>query len=117
MPKVEVFDPPMCCATGVCGPEVDPTLARFGGDLGRLSRAGVLVTRYNLAQDPRAFMENATVLQTLREQGSDVLPMVLVDGGVVSTGRYPSFIELAGWTGVNGDGSGDPENLLPSGSS
>jgi hypothetical protein len=24
MPKVQVFDPPMCCSTGVCGPEVDP---------------------------------------------------------------------------------------------
>ncbi|MFN8000751.1 MAG: arsenic metallochaperone ArsD family protein [Acidobacteriota bacterium] len=23
--KLEIFDPPMCCATGVCGTDVDPS--------------------------------------------------------------------------------------------
>jgi hypothetical protein len=35
--KVEVFDPPMCCSSGVCGPNVDPTLARLAADLHWLS--------------------------------------------------------------------------------
>ena len=29
MKKLEVFDPAMCCSTGVCGVEVDPVLAQF----------------------------------------------------------------------------------------
>ena len=28
MKKVEIFDPAMCCSTGVCGPGVDPELTR-----------------------------------------------------------------------------------------
>ena len=52
MPKIEVFDPAMCCSTGVCGPKVDPSLARFASDLEALKRAGASVTRYNLSQQP-----------------------------------------------------------------
>ncbi len=33
MTTIEVFDPAMCCSTGVCGPQVDPDLARFAADL------------------------------------------------------------------------------------
>lgn len=29
----QVYDKPMCCATGVCGPQVDPVLPRFAADL------------------------------------------------------------------------------------
>jgi hypothetical protein len=29
MAKMQVFDPAMCCSTGVCGPSVDPTLRAF----------------------------------------------------------------------------------------
>ena len=28
MSKLEIFDPAMCCSTGVCGPSVDPELLR-----------------------------------------------------------------------------------------
>ncbi len=53
MPKLQVFDPAMCCSTGVCGPSVDPTLPRFAADLEWLQSKGVQVERYNLARDPR----------------------------------------------------------------
>jgi hypothetical protein len=29
MPHLDVFDPPLCCPAGVCGPRVDPVLPRF----------------------------------------------------------------------------------------
>jgi len=31
--KIQVLDPPRCCSTGVCGPNVDPELVRFAADL------------------------------------------------------------------------------------
>ena len=46
MAKVQVFDPPMCCPTGVCGPEVDPTLVCFAADLEWLNTNGVEVERF-----------------------------------------------------------------------
>jgi hypothetical protein len=93
MPKLQVFDPPMCCSTGVCGPSVDPALAQFASDLEGLKAAGVEVERYNLAQDPGAFVENAVVVAALRGR-SDALPMVLLDGAVVSEGAYPARAAL-----------------------
>jgi hypothetical protein len=42
----------MCCSTGVCGPGVDPQLARFAADVAWLQGQGVTVERFNLAQQP-----------------------------------------------------------------
>jgi hypothetical protein len=52
MPHLDVFDPPMCCSSGVCGPSVDPLLAAFAADVDWLASKGVSISRYNLAQDP-----------------------------------------------------------------
>ena len=52
--KIDVYDPPMCCPTGVCGTDADDVLARFAADLDWLARQGVQVRRYNLSQEPQA---------------------------------------------------------------
>jgi hypothetical protein len=94
MPKIEVFDPAMCCPTGVCGPKIDPGLARFASDLEALKRAGAVVTRYNLSQQPAAFIENETVATAMREKG-ECLPLVLIDGRIVAEKTYPTREALA----------------------
>ena len=99
MPKVQVFDPPMCCSTGVCGPEVDPSLVRFASDLEWLKSQGVEVERFNLAQDPAAFVGNATVAQAIRGK-DDALPLLVVDGKIVAQGSYPGREVLAELAGV-----------------
>ena len=100
MTKLAVYDPPMCCSTGVCGPTVDPVLPRLAADLDWLKRQGVQVERYNLAQQPQAFASNPTVTAALREHGNDCLPLILVDGRVVSRGTYPERAELARLAGI-----------------
>ena len=100
MTLVQVFDPAMCCSTGVCGPSVDPQLVRFAADLDWLKSQGVSVERFNLAQEPRAFAENAAVKDSLEVTGEAALPLVQVDGEVKSRGVYPSRDELALWAGV-----------------
>lgn len=100
MTKVEVFDPPMCCSTGVCGPEVDPALVRFAADLHWLSTEGVQVERYNLSQQPQAFAANFVVKGLLAEEGNQCLPLILVDGKVASKGTYVGRDELARLSGL-----------------
>lgn len=95
MTKIQVFDPAMCCSTGVCGPSVDPTLPRFAADLEWLKGKGVEVERFNLAQQVAAFTQNPKVKQALNSQGTQVLPMILVDGDVKASGGYPSRLDLA----------------------
>ncbi len=99
MAKLEVFDPPMCCSSGVCGPGVDPKLPRFAADLEWLKNQGVAVKRYNLAQQPMAFADNEAVRSALA-QDENCLPLVLVDGKVVSRGKYPRRDELAACAGL-----------------
>jgi hypothetical protein len=105
MNKVEVFDPPMCCSTGVCGPSVDPTLARFSSDLHWLASQRIAVERYNLAQQPQAFAASEVVKTALKQYGNECLPLILLNGAVVSRGCYPTREELAGLSGVAPDQS------------
>ena len=100
MVLVEVFDPAMCCSTGVCGPSVDPALASFAADLDWLTDQGAQVRRFNLAQEPGMFAERPEVQGALADQGEAALPVVMVDGVLRSAGRYPEREELAGWIGT-----------------
>ena len=40
---VEIFDPPMCCPTGLCGPTLDQTLLDVNEMILRLQAEGVRV--------------------------------------------------------------------------
>jgi|SRR5271157_5332999 len=100
MTKVEVFDPPMCCSTGVCGPGVDPALAQFAADLHWLANQRIAVERHNLAQQPQAFAASEVVKTALKQHGNECLPLILLNGAIVSQGRYPTREELARRTGV-----------------
>ncbi|WP_156290074.1 arsenite efflux transporter metallochaperone ArsD [Oceanobacillus salinisoli] len=97
MKKVEIFDPAMCCATGVCGPSVDPDLTRLASTVYSLEQKNVDITRYNLANDPAAFSDNEKVNKVLHEKGPDALPITLLGDEVVKVGSYPSNDEFAEW--------------------
>lgn len=100
MIKVQIFDPAMCCSTGVCGPSVDPVLPRFAADVEWLRTKGIEVERYNLAQQVAAFTGNPTVKSTLNAKGTQCLPLILVNGAIVAEGYYPTRTDLARFTGV-----------------
>ncbi|MCI4674556.1 arsenite efflux transporter metallochaperone ArsD [Candidatus Mycolicibacterium alkanivorans] len=100
MSKVEVFEPALCCATGVCGDDVPQELVTFSADLDFVRTRGGDVSRYNLASEPLAFAQNEAVKAFLHVAGSDGLPLVLVDGVTAMTGRYPDRRQLAAWAGV-----------------
>ena len=40
MPEIRVFEPALCCNTGVCGPDVDQALVDFSADLSHLKGLG-----------------------------------------------------------------------------
>ncbi|MEW7864159.1 arsenite efflux transporter metallochaperone ArsD [Aeromonas diversa] len=100
MMTIQLFDPALCCASGVCGTEVDPALVAFAADLAWLREQGVAFERYNLAQQPMMFADTPAVSAFLALAGEEGLPLTLVDGQVVLTGRYPSRRELARFAGL-----------------
>lgn len=100
MAKLEIYDPAMCCPTGVCGPSVDPELARVASALFLLEGKGFPIQRYNLGSEPNAFVTNEVVNQLLNKRGVEVLPIVLLDGKVVKKGTYPTNEELSEWFNI-----------------
>jgi len=99
MKRVQVYDKAMCCSTGVCGPQVDPVLPRFAADLDWLRAQGHSVERYNLGQQPMEFTRNPDVQLLLETVGLDCLPLIAINGQIVSQREYPSRETLALWTG------------------
>ena len=100
MRTITVYDPAMCCSSGVCGPDVQPRLPQFAGDLDWLKRQGIAVERLNLAREPERFLQDPPVKALLETEPEGSLPAIVVSGELKSQGRYPSRAELAAMAGV-----------------
>jgi AhpD family alkylhydroperoxidase len=98
--RLVIYDPAMCCSTGLCGPQVDPLLVRFAADAQWLKEQGVEVQRFNLSQNPAAFVENEAVKHALTAKGEAALPLLLVNEQVLVSGHYPEREQLAKALGV-----------------
>ena len=101
MSKIEIFDPAMCCSTGICGPGIDQELLRVATTINTLTKKGVTVIRYGLSSEPQAFVDNKKVNEYLMKEDVEVLPLTLVDGEVVKTKAYPTDDEFAAWAGLS----------------
>jgi len=92
---IEIFDPPMCCPGGLCGPVIDPALLDVSEAVLKMkSDHGIAVQRYLLQQQGTKFMQNPEVLALLKEHGPGVLPVTTVEGKVVKTKEFPTYDEL-----------------------
>ncbi|HAF43413.1 MAG: transcriptional regulator [Sideroxydans sp. GWF2_59_14] len=103
MKTLQVFDPALCCSTGVCGTEVDQALVDFSADVDWLKHVGGKIERFNLAQQPMTFAENTVVKAFLERSGAEGLPLVLLDGEIAMAGRYPTRKELARFAGISSE--------------
>lgn len=98
--KIVIFDPAMCCSTGVCGPSVNPELIRVAAVIENLKKIGIEVERHNLSSDPHAFVANQVISEELNKSGANALPITLADGTIVKKGGYPTNEEFSNWLGV-----------------
>jgi Arsenical resistance operon trans-acting repressor ArsD. len=94
MKKMIIFDPAMCCSTGVCGPSVNKELLRVSTVLNTLKNKGVLIERHNLTNNPQIFVDNKEINAILNTKGVESLPVTMVDGIVVKEGSYPTNEEF-----------------------
>ena len=100
MKLIQVFDPALCCSTGVCGVDIDQQLVSFAADVEWAKKNGAKIERVNLAREPMAFANNKIVKEFLDRSGQEALPLILVEGEFALAGRYPNRIELSRWTGI-----------------
>ncbi len=100
MSTLSVYDPAMCCSSGVCGPDGVDELAQFASTLEWLKQQGVSVSRFNLGHQPEAFAGNPMIRGVLASDGIACLPLIVADDKVLTKGRYPGRDELAANLGL-----------------
>jgi hypothetical protein len=100
MKSLQIFDPAMCCSTGICGPSIDPKLVRLAADVAFLKSRGVPVERFNLGHQPDAFAADPLILAEMGAEAEN-LPIFVVDGEVKAKATYPGRGEMAGWFGLD----------------
>ncbi len=110
--KIAIYDPAMCCSSGLCGPTLDPVLVKMNDAVLALKKQGAEIERFNLAQQPKAFMDNAKIAELLQKNGKKVLPVIMVNGEVFRTGEYPSYEDLCEALGIEPQEFRKPINLL-----
>jgi len=91
---VEIFDPPMCCPTGLCGPVLDQTLLDVNEMILELQTSGFSVKRYQMASDPNAFLNNPGVMDLVKRNHIAALPITVIDGNMIKSGAYPTISEI-----------------------
>ncbi|MCR8968468.1 arsenite efflux transporter metallochaperone ArsD [Facklamia sp. 7083-14-GEN3] len=102
MKKIELYEPAMCCQTGICGPSIDPQLLEVAGIFDQINRSDQWqANRYNLAQNPQDFVENGTAIKMIHKNGKKCLPITFVEGEIVKSGEYPSLNEFEAFTGLS----------------
>lgn len=92
MNTVQVFD-----KTGCCGSSNETFLA----DIDWAKQNGAKIERYTLADQESAFSSNATVKNFIENSGKDALPLFLINGEIVLSGRHPNREELADLVGIS----------------
>ena len=100
MKALKIYDPAMCCPSGICGAEIDQNLVNFAANLDWLKSEGIEVKRINLSQEPALFAENEQVKSILESSGVEGLPVILADDEMQSSGHYPDRVQLAQMAGV-----------------
>jgi hypothetical protein len=91
---VELFDPPLCCPTGLCGPTLDQTLLDVNELVLALKAEGVEVERYQMASHPHVFVKHPDVMRLVRERGMEAFPITVIDGQIIKVGTYPTRDEI-----------------------
>ena len=94
MQTIEIYEPPLCCPTGVCGPAPDPALVALQDTVLKLKKDGCVVERIAINQQPEKFMNNPVIKDIITAEGRESLPITIVDGTLFMKGRYPAYEEL-----------------------
>lgn len=94
--KIEFFEPPMCCPTGLCGPSPDEKIVKLNENIKILEEkySEIDIQRYMITQQPSKFKENEQVYKIIMENDKNVLPITVINGNIIKTHEYPDLEEI-----------------------
>lgn len=100
MKTLKIYDPAMCCPTGVCGTDVDTKLVQLANFLTTLDKSKFEVKRFGLTTEPQEYVSNKEVSRILNEEGVDSLPLFFIDDELVFSKDYPEVPALSSKLGL-----------------
>lgn len=99
---IRIFDPTLCCPTGLCGVDINPELMRIAIVIDTLKKKGIIIERFNLRDHPQVYVSNKAVNEYLMTE-PDVLPITMLGDQVVLRRMYPTNQQLAEWLDIAED--------------
>ncbi|PRM90500.1 arsenical resistance operon transcriptional repressor ArsD [Aliarcobacter cryaerophilus] len=100
MKTLKIYDPAMCCPTGVCGTSVDTKLVQLSNFLNSLDKNMFTVKRFGLSTNPQEYVTNSEVSRLLNEDGVESLPLTFLDDELLFKGDYPTVPQLSSKMGL-----------------
>ncbi len=102
--ELTIFEGPICCPTGVCGPTTDKEMIELNETLKKLGKEykGLKITRASMSFNVTLFMQTPLIRDLVKAKGVDILPVTVIDGKIVKKQGYPKYAELAQWLNEEG---------------
>jgi hypothetical protein len=98
MAKIDliIYEGAMCCSTGICGPEPDKVLIDFNETLKKIQHEfnEVNVVRASISFNVNMFLEKNEIIELVKEQGPEVLPITTINGRIIAKQCYLTYEEL-----------------------
>lgn len=99
--EVKIYDPALCCPTGLCGVNIDPELMRIAVVIESLKKKGILIERFNLRDNPQVYVDTKVVNDFIQKESIDNFPITTLNGVIVLTKSYPSNKQISEWIEVS----------------
>lgn len=97
---MKIYDPTLCCPTGLCGVDIDPELMRIAVVLETLKKKGIPVERFNLRDHPQVYVSTKVVNDCLMAEGAEVFPIIILDGEIILKKAYPTNKQISEWLNI-----------------
>jgi hypothetical protein len=96
MKELVIFEGPMCCSTGICGPNPDKELIDINETLKKLAEEykSLKITRASMSFNPQLFLQTAEIKDLVKANGPAILPITMLNGKIVKKEKYPKYAEL-----------------------
>ena len=94
--KLRIFEGMLCCSTGLCGPEPDQALIQLSEDVKKLQVEfpDESIIRASLSFNAKAFLDYPEVLKMVKDVGTSILPIIVLDGKILAKQRYMTYDEM-----------------------
>jgi hypothetical protein len=100
MSRIEIYDVKMVDSVKKKGAIVNQKSVRIAELINALEKEKKDIVWYDYLNTPEAYSQNKLVDDMLMKEGTDILPITVVEGKIMKVGEFPSNLEIGNWLGM-----------------